>query len=151
MEARHMCRAHISCGMVPFFVLILLFSGAQARSGGRGGFTGSYEVRNVLNLGSHVRLTLDVDVQNRTSADVADARLTLRELRLPQIYGSFPSVSLPAGQSVHLSQNITVPFREYQRWQQGQPILLLEFHDQAGNLIRHRVVLQTAEPAKGKE
>jgi len=122
-------------------VLVIMEAPALGKSGRD--FAGFYDVKNVVDLGPEVQLTLSVRLHNFSDSDVSDATVTLQDSLLRQnTYGSFPSVSLRNRESVRLSGEFTIPRREYERWQRGAaPNLTIEFQDAAGITVRRRIEL----------
>ena len=111
-----------------------------ARADGRN-FSGFYQVSDVSVSGETASLTLTLRLINHSSADVSNATVALRDSIIPsRNFGTFPNVSVPAGQTVQLSGTFQVPQREYESWQQGRrPFLMFEYADISGNKVRRPI------------
>jgi hypothetical protein len=86
------------------------------------------EQRNDQN--SPVTLTLTVQVFNNSDADIKQASLVLHQSDPGMaVEGAFPAVKVFRNQTdVRLSQEFTIPSREYRRWQNGMvPRLMVHF------------------------
>ena len=117
------------------------------------GIQGSYAVRNESRSGNQVQLTLDISLSNGSDADLASARLVLRDsILFMKSYGAFAPVSIKAGTAASLSGAFKIPSREYELWKKGrQPNLFLQFGDSGGNGIGQRIVLHRLSPAKATQ
>ena len=104
-------------------------------------FSGFYRVSDVSVSGDTASLTLTLRLINHSSADVSNATVALRDSIIPsRNFGTFPNVSVPAGQTVQLSGTFQVPQREYESWQQGRrPFLMIEYADATGNKVRRPI------------
>jgi hypothetical protein len=121
-------------------------------SAGRNGLAAHYQVSNVKESGTNVRLTLEVGLTNPGEAALTNAVVTVRgSVLMPRTYASFPAMSLSAHQTVRLSREITVPLREYHHWQRGAcPMLIIDFQDAAGKPVRRTVQLIRGPFGKGE-
>jgi hypothetical protein len=92
-------------------------------------------------------VTLRVQLQNNSDADVKQAVLTLREFGGGPL-GTFQPVKLWRNHGeVRLTQQFAVPKREFESWHKGsQPALMVVTHDENGQ--RHdRFVQLSRRPA----
>ena len=124
------------------FPILLAASLALAKDGRD--FAGFYELGEITDLGEVVRVPLKVRVFNYSGADVNDATITLEDLVLPgQTYGSFIApVYVQDSESVRLSDQFTIPRREYEHWQEGgTPSLIIDYMNANGNTIQRPIEL----------
>ncbi len=123
--------------------LILLAVSTAAAKDGRD-FAGFYEVSDVVEFVEEFQVTLTVRVFNYSGTDVNDAAITLEDSLLPgQTYGSFITrVYILDRESVRVSDEFTIPRREYEHWQEGRiPSLIIEYMDANGNTIQRPIEL----------
>jgi hypothetical protein len=134
------------------YLLVLLLAAVPAHAANGRDFAGFYEIGNVIQQGSTVRLTFSVRLFNYSGAKVSGATLTLRDrLLLQQINASFPSLSFRDHESVRCSAEVTISRFEYERWQRGGvPNLFIEFQDSKGNLVRRRAELVQRPVGRGR-
>jgi hypothetical protein len=104
-------------------------------------FAGIYDVRDVIDLGAQVGLTMTLEVVNYSGADVTDAIIALEDPGDPNTpYGFFPAVSILYRDHVRVSGSFTVPSSEYDSWQEsGLPSLSIEFYDADGNAVERPI------------
>jgi hypothetical protein len=127
----------------PALVLAGLALAGMARANSRD-FTCSYRVSDVNVSGDTASLTLTLRLINHSTVDISNATVVLRDSIIPsRNFGMIPNVNVPAGQAAQLSGTFQVPQREYQIWQQGkQPILMIEYADAAGNMVRRLIEIE---------
>jgi hypothetical protein len=112
------------------------------------GFQGYFNYRQSNASGTQV--ALDVTIVNHTGADISDAALVIRNpFQANNVIGAFPGIAIAAGQAANLSQTVTVPQSELQRWQRGaSPQFVISYIDASGKSMQHRVEL-LRRPRKG--
>lgn len=129
-------------------VLLVLWLSAGTASAKNGrDFAGVYSVSSVVDQGNQMLLTLHVQVQNNSDADVKQAVLTLREFGGGPL-GAFQTVKLWRNHAdVKLAQQFIVPKRVFESWHKGaQPALMVVTRDASGQ--RHdRFVQLRSRPA----
>ena len=131
--------------------LTLLALSMVAAKDGRD-FAGFYEVSEVVEFFEEFQVTLTVRVFNYSDADVNDTAITLEDSLLPgQTYGSFITrVYILDRESARVSDQFTIPRREYEDWQEGgTPLLIIDYMDANGNTI-HRPI-ELAQMPLGEE
>lgn len=115
---------------------ILLSSVLLTAKDGRD-FAGSYGFTDVQDQGDNVHLTLHLRLHNFSDADIRGAIITLREGSTGVgLWGSFPAVKLwQKNHEVKVSQEFTVPKREYEDWLRppAQPNVVIIYQDAQGN------------------
>jgi hypothetical protein len=98
--------------------LLLTTVGALANDGRD--FSGFYNLRHTRIHGDQVQLTLNLQVQNFSHADVRNAVIALRQNTGLDLVGiTKPITLLRSHGQVTLSQRFTVSRREYEIWHQG--------------------------------
>jgi hypothetical protein len=114
-------------------------------------FAGEFQVHDVVDEGSAVKLGLHVRIFNFSGADVRDATLTLADRRpgpsldASDYQGSFTNVSIAYRKSIELDGSFTVPVREHGQWKRGAvPNLVVTYVDETGKEIRSAVQLKPA-------
>jgi hypothetical protein len=129
--------------------LLTQFAPLARASGGRD-FAGFYEVFDATALGDQVRLTFATRVFNYSDSDITSATVTLRGPGAPEgTYASFNGITLGDKQSVRLSQEITIPQHEYERWLKGMaPLLTVDYVDLSGATQRRSVELSLGPVGK---
>jgi hypothetical protein len=85
-------------------------------------FAGFYHLSHTKIQGDHVRLTLNLQVQNNGDADVRNAVITLRQHTGLELVGATKPIALfRLHNLVTVSQQFTISRREYESWRQGAP------------------------------
>ncbi len=124
-----------TCFMAAWLLMFLLAAITANAKDGRD-FAGVYGFTNVQESGDTVHLTLHVRLANNSEADIKGAVITLMEGRTGVgVRGSFASVKVwRKNQDVNVSQEFTIPKREYQEWLQppAQPNVVVIYKDAAG-------------------
>jgi hypothetical protein len=99
-------------------------------------FSAFYDVRDIVPIDSeHVSITLVLQLQNHSGADVDAAELSLRDSLQPlDRFGSFPDLVRAANHEViRLSAMFVITTRESDAWSRGaRPQLLIEYRDTNG-------------------
>jgi hypothetical protein len=115
-------------------------------------FAGFYDVQDVSRQGNTVQLTFKVRLVNVGQGDVSNATVTLRDpMILHHKMASFSRVSLSKGQHTVLSASVTIPLREFQRWQKGVvPTLMVEVKGPGNSTLMHSVALRRLPLGKGE-
>ena len=114
--------------------LAILFLGAIVVTAKDGrDFAGTYGVTDVQELGDMVHLTLHLRLFNNSDADLKGTVVILREGPTGMaLRGSFPTVKTwQKSHEVRLSQEFTVPKREYEDWLRppAQPNVVVIYQD----------------------
>ncbi len=115
---------------------ILLLSAISASAGNGRDFAGVYGFTDVHEQGDMVHLTLHLQLANNSDADIKGAAITLME-GFPGVNfrGSFATVKVwRKNQDVKVSQQFTIPKREYKDWVQppAQPNVVVIYQDASG-------------------
>ena len=135
---------------------LCLFAVAENHPGGA--FAGSYSIRNVVDQGQTVHVTMDLRLFNGTDTDLKNASLILSDHQraLPPKGGIAPGAALPLNN--HGSAKIVavrthrdlqlkdvtfhVPAFEYQQWQRGaHPVFVLSYQTSNGGHVQMPVQL----------
>jgi len=99
-------------------------------------FAGVYGFSDVKEQGDTVQLTLHLRLFNNSEADIKGAVIVLMEGSTGVgLRGNFPTVKVwRKSQGVKLSQQFTVPMREYQDWLRppAQPNIVIIYQDAHG-------------------
>jgi hypothetical protein len=99
-------------------------------------FAGTYGFTDVQEQGDMVHLTLHLRLYNNSDADIKGAAVILREGPTGvSLRGSFPAVKIwLKSHGAQLSQEFTVPKREYEDWLRppGQPNVVVIYQDANG-------------------
>jgi hypothetical protein len=99
-------------------------------------FAGVYGFTGVQEQGDHVHLTLHLRLFNNSDADIKGAVITLMEGPTGvRLRGNFPTVKVwRKNQDVKLSQQFTIPRREYEDWLRppAQPNVVIIYQDANG-------------------
>lgn len=118
-------------------VLAILLSAVGLTAKDGRDFAGSYGFTDVQEQGDKVQLTLHLRLHNFSDADIKGAVVTLREGSTGVgLWGSFPVVKLwQKNREVKLSQQFTVPRREYEDWLRppAQPNVVIMYQDADGH------------------
>lgn len=100
-------------------------------------FAGFYGFTDVQEQGDMVHLTLHLRIFNYSDADIKGAAVTLQEGSTGMaLRGTFPMVKVwQKNKDVQLSQEFTVPRREYEDWNHppAQPNVLIIYQDAKGH------------------
>ena len=101
-------------------------------------FAGIYQTTNEVELGESVSMTFTTGFVNYSGADIVGATVRLESPHDPESpYATFTAVDVAANAGVRLSQEITVPTREWDAWRDGaMPRLTVEYLDGEGNTHR---------------
>jgi hypothetical protein len=85
-------------------------------------FAGSYEITNLTDWGEDLSLTLTLRIFNYSGADVTDVQLTLNDpLLFDQVYADLGVIDVVYRDQVLVTNQVTVPAEEYERWREGRP------------------------------
>jgi len=117
-------------------VLLTQFALPAQASGGRD-FAGVYSLSEATPLGDQVRVTFSARIFNYSDSDVIGATVTLKGSGAPKAgFAAFHDIPLRDRESVRLSQEITVPAREYQLWKMGHtPSLVVQYRNSSGDQV----------------
>ncbi len=111
--------------------LLLLVAVLVSAKDGRD-FAGFYDAKEVTDLGEQVKVKLTVRVFNYSDADVWGATVTLEDSLLPgETLGTFAlKADIRNRESAKLSDEFTIPRREFSQWQKGAtPQLRIDYQD----------------------
>jgi len=112
-------------------ILLLPASAQQAST-----FTAHFQTGAPVTKDSNVQVTLSFRLTNSTSDNVRGATVKLvSPIAIQPTYATFSEVNVAAGESIVLTQSVTVPQREFARWQQGSPALRLEYYNAEGQKV----------------
>ena len=136
-------------GMV-LFCLLMACSSAFAQEGRE--FAGFYDFSNVSKSGDAYLLTLRLHVFNYGVTDVNYGTLTLEDsLPTEEHYGTLSGIYLPAGESIRLTEDFTVPARLYGEWQRGiSPCVNLKYQMPGGS-TKSRMIELVLMPLEEEE
>jgi len=117
--------------LVAFLVCALATVPVSAKDGRD--FAGFYSINNAVEQGDQMVVTLRVQLQNNSDADVKQALLTLRQNPGPAL-GTFQPVKLWRNHGeVRLTGQFVVPKHEFEKWHKGaQPALMVVTKDENG-------------------
>lgn len=130
------------------FVLVVPFS--QASDASR--ISGSYRLIEKTDLGSQVRVRLELRLFNHGSPELHIQRLTLWDFSHPHRGGSQAcKIVLGAGASVSTTQEFTIPRPEYELWKRGtRPRLVVEVQSARGRSSAETIRLDCEFQGKAK-
>jgi hypothetical protein len=114
-------------------VFLLLPAAAQQVSS----FTANYQTGKPTTKDNDVRVMLSVRLYNNTANNMRGATVTLvAPSATNKVYATFAEVSVAPGESLALTQSVTVPLQEYTRWQKGsRPSLAVRYSDANGKPV----------------
>jgi len=94
-------------------------------------FAGYYKISNAADSGNQVELTLTLQLYNYGDADLKQATVAVRaSAPSHEVLATFtPVETWSKGGDVILTQIITVPRDEYDRWTHGQPSITITYRD----------------------
>jgi hypothetical protein len=131
----------------PLAILVLGAIMVMARDGRD--FAGTYRMTDVQEQGDMVHLTLHLRLYNNSDSDIKGAIVILRDGPTGvALRGNFPTVKVwPKSHEVRLSQEFTVPKREYEDWLRppAQPNVVVIYQD-AQKQTWHRSAQMAPEP-----
>jgi|SRR5579885_880547 hypothetical protein len=136
-------RVHVHLLITTRLAATLFFAAGAAAAGPNRAFTGFYSLSNVTDLGRQVRLTISLDIVNRSGADVKNAAIWLEHSPHPdKSTKTFTGISLQQRQQIHLEDQITVSSQEYSRWLHGSlPSFWIAYKNGKGQQKQHRIEL----------
>ena len=128
--------------LVAFVVVLQLLAAASVSAKNGRDFAGSYQILKATDQGLEVEVKLSLRVFNYSSANVADATISLQSsLRNP----TFDGVTLNVNEHrivPPLVGNFTVSARDYTAWMKGaRPAFVIEFTDASGKVQRESIEL----------
>jgi hypothetical protein len=127
-------RASLMGALLAVFLLGTITATATAKDGRD--FAGVYGFTDVKEQGDTVQLTLHLRLFNNSEADIKGAVIVLMEGPTGlSLRGNFPTVKVwRRNKDVKLSQQFTVPMREYQDWLRppAQPNVVIIYQDAHG-------------------
>jgi len=138
-----------SLPMLPvLFVVLVLALASLAAAGDARQFIGRYQITNVSEEGSSVHLTMRLEVFNYSGHDIRQGAVALytSELRSDAIGGFMPIKLFKNTRSADITQEFTIPAKEYKRWQEGgvRPALFFLFNDASGKTLKRSVTVSRA-------
>lgn len=111
-------------------------------------FIGHYQITNVSEEGNSVHLTMRLQVLNYSGHDIRQGAVALytSDLMSRPIGGFMPIKVLQNTGSADITQQFTVPLREYQRWQEGgvRPGLFFLYKDASGKTLKSSITAARA-------
>jgi hypothetical protein len=125
-------------GIFALSALSILFTGLAGAKDGRD-FAGHYSLTDVTEKGGQVELTLTLQLFNYSSADLKQAVVTVRSPHpIPLVLTSFAPIKLwSRGSDVVVSQHLTIPLGEYQRWSaRTQPRVFVGYSGDDGHAMQ---------------
>ena len=130
-------------------VCLVLSLASFAAAGDARQFVGHYQISDVTEQGNTVHLTMRLQVFNYSGQDIRQGAVALytSDLRSETAIGGFNIIKLlPNTRSVDITQQFTVPAREYKRWQQQgiKPALFFLNKDASGKTLKRRVTVAHA-------
>jgi hypothetical protein len=137
-------RVHVHLLITTRLAATLFFAaGAAAAAGPNPAFTGFYSLSNVTELGRQVRLTISLDIVNRSGADVKNAAIWLERSPHPdKSTKTFTGISLQERQQIHLEDQITISSQEYFLWLHGSlPSFWIAYKNGKGQQRQHKIEL----------
>jgi hypothetical protein len=133
--------------LLPVLVLVLSLASLAATGDGRQ-FIGRYQITNVSEEGTAVHLTMRLQVFNYSGHDIRQGAVALytSELRSEAIGGFMPIKLFRNTGSADITQEFTIPVKEYKRWQEGgvRPALFFLFNDASGKTLKRSVTVSRA-------
>jgi hypothetical protein len=111
-------------------------------------FVGRYQITNVSEQGASVHLTMRLQVFNYSGHDIRLGAMALyaSQLSSEAIGGFMPIKLFRSTGSADITQEFTVPAKEYKRWQEGgvRPALFFLFNDASGKTLKRSVTVSRA-------
>jgi hypothetical protein len=106
-------------------------------------FAGSFNLSNAVEQGDLMRVTMHLQFQNLSKADVKDAVVMFRQHTGFDMVGESKPIKLLRNRGVaKVSQRFTVSRTEYQYWLQGtQPTVFVVYRDPKGKKVQQFVQL----------
>lgn len=126
-------RARLICALLATLLFVTIAASAK---GGRE-FSGYFDVSGVHEQDELVQVTLHLKLFNRGTTDAKNVIVTLMESGpTTTLRGNFqPVKTWKSGQAIEMSQEFSVPKREFAEWMAapGQPNLFILFQDSKGH------------------
>lgn len=109
-----------------------------AHAFGERDFAGVYSLTEPTALGDQVEVRFSARIFNYSDSEIVNATVRLKGAGAPKGgFAAFYGITLRDRESVRLSQEITVPRREYQLWKTGQaPFLVIQYQSSSGAAAR---------------
>jgi hypothetical protein len=130
------------------FVVLALTLASLAEAGDGRQFIGRYQITNVSEEGTSVHLTMRLQVFNYSGHDIRQGAVALytSDLRSEPIGGFTPIKLFRSTRSADITQEFTIPVKEYKRWQEGgvRPALFFLFNDASGKTLKRSVTVSRA-------
>lgn len=126
-------KSFLRASLAALLAMLLLSTVTAFARDGRD-FVGFYNLTHAVQQGDNMRVTLNLQVRNYSSADVKQAVVTLRQNTGIELVGqSAPIKLLREHGAAKVSQRFTVSRAEYDNWLQGtQPTVFLVYQDARG-------------------
>jgi hypothetical protein len=124
-------------GILALSALSMLFTTAAVAKDGRD-FAGHYSLTDITVKGDQVELTLALQLYNYSGADLKQAVVAVHTPHaVPGVVASFAPIKLWRNEGdVIVSQQITIPLAEYQRWStRVQPPVFIGYTDENGHSL----------------
>ncbi len=121
----------VALSLLICFLLLLPASAQQAST-----FTAHFQAGAPVTKDANVQVTLTFRLYNSTGDNVRGATVKLIPpyASIP-VYATFSEVAVAPGESIVLTQSVTVPQREFARWQTSGPKLALEYYNADGQKV----------------
>lgn len=130
-------RGHSRASVLGVCLTIFMLGTITATAKDGRDFAGVYGFTDVQEQGDSVRLTLHLRLFNNSDADIKGAVIVLMEGHTGvSLRGNFPTVKVwHKNKDVKLSQQFTVPKREYEEWLRppAQPNVVIIYQDASGH------------------
>jgi hypothetical protein len=138
---KFVCLSRVGLACVLLAALLVVTVGATANLGQP--FSGYFDVSGVQKQGDIVQVTLHLKMFNHSNEDVTSVIVALFDNEPIQfLRGNFQPVKVWKSQKfIQISQEFSVPQREYDKWFSGpgQPNLVILFQDANGNSLQRGV------------
>ena len=130
-----------SLGLLPLLLCWFLVAPVHAQE--PHDVAGFYSVKNVNDLGTQVRVTLQVRLANAGEADFSTAKMALRSSLLARKdHGAIAPVTLRPHGAASFTQDFTIPRTEYEMWKKGaKPSLSISTQTASGKTLTRTIKL----------
>jgi len=128
-------------GALPLLLCWFLVAPVHAQE--RHDVAGFYGVKNVNDLGTQVRVTLQVRLTNTGESDLSTAKLALRSsLPAGKDHGAITPLALRPRATASFTQDFTISRTEYEMWKKGaKPALSISTQTAGGKTLTRTIKL----------